>query len=36
MSEAAKVTGIKLKYIYNCIDGNGKTSGGYIWKRIII
>lgn len=35
MTEAEKVTGIKRSYICGCIHERCKTSGGYIWKRIL-
>ena len=35
ISEAAKITGIKLHYICGCINGRHKTTGGYIWKRVL-
>ena len=35
ISEAESITGIKMSNICDCIQGRYKTSGGYIWKRIL-
>lgn len=33
LRSAYEVTGVKIKWISNCLKGNQKTAGGYKWKR---